>query len=379
LKVIANRAELLALCKRAARLANDASPIEELRGILLEADADTGQVSISATNMEVSLRGQMKAEVREGGSMVLNAKMGVGMLSLLPGEIVALYGQTNNTLLLAGGEAKYLISVLSARGYPVIYLPFPSDTVQVSGIPSMARRTVFAASVDKARAAMQCVNLVFSEDGLRAVSSDGFRIMSVKGEVKGGGVISMLIPAHSLALLAGMCTEEDVFSVGTTGKSIVYMKDNFLFSARRIDGEYINTDALFNACQPQFTILTDGEELYKAVDAVTVLGEGGGPVSLSFEKNTIELSCSSEAGTARGKLDVTPLTGTPAGKFYYATHKLKECLRAMGGTMQLKVSQNGMLLLSTEQVSCLSVAQRAPSSVKTKSAKASRKSEAKAA
>ncbi len=45
MKVIANRAELLTLCKRAARLANDASPVEELRGILLEANADAGQIT----------------------------------------------------------------------------------------------------------------------------------------------------------------------------------------------------------------------------------------------------------------------------------------------------------------------------------------------
>lgn len=364
MKVIINRAELLALCKRAAKLANDASPIEELRGILLEADADTGQISVSATNMEVSLRSQMKADVRESGSLILNAKMGVGMMALLPGEQIALYGRDSNTLLLAGGKAKYTISVLPGRSYPPIKLPFPTDTVQVSGVPSMARRTVFAASDDKARAAMQCVNLIFSENGLKAVSSDGSRIMSAKGEVKGTGAVSMLVPARSLALLAGMCTEEDVFSVGTTGKSIVYMKDNFIFSARRMEGEYINTDALFNACQPLFTILTDGEELYKAVDSVTAFGETGSTVSLRFEKDAIELSCSGETGTANSKLGVIPLAGTPDGTYYYAVHKLKECLRAMGGTMQLKVGKNGVLLLSAEQVSCLSVAQRAPSTVR---------------
>ena len=379
MKVIANRAELLTLCKRAARLANDASPVEELRGILLEANADAGQISVSATNMEVSLRSQMKAEVREDGSLVLNAKMSVGMLSQLPGELIALHSRENNTLLLAGGRARYQIGILPGRGYPPIDLPFPADTVQVSGVPAMARRTVFAASDDKTRAAMQCVNLIFSEDGLKAVSSDGSRIMSAKGETKGGGAVSMMIPARSLALLAGMCTEEDVFSVGTTGKSIVYMKESFLFSARMIDGAYINTDALFSACQPLFTVLTDGEELYRALDSVTALGDGGGTVELHFEPGAIELSCSSETGTARGRLEVIPLTGTPGGTYYYTAHKLKECLRAMGGTMRLNVAQNGVLLLGTEQVSCLNVAKRAPSSVRTEHAVSSGKSKPRAA
>jgi DNA polymerase III sliding clamp (beta) subunit (PCNA family) len=230
LKIIANRAELLALCLTAARLATDVSPLDELCGFLLYADADTGQLSVSATNLEVSLQGRMKADIREGGSLVLNGKMGVGMLSKLPGELVVLCDRPNNTLLLAGGKAKYTLGVLPGRRYPPLELPFPADTVQVSGVPAMARRTVFAASDDKTKMAMQCVNLVFSEDGLKAVSSDGSRVMSVKGETKDTGAISMMIPARSLALLAGMCTDEDVFHVGTTGKSIVYMKENFIFS-----------------------------------------------------------------------------------------------------------------------------------------------------
>ncbi len=375
MKIIANRAELLALCRRAARLANDVSPLEELCGFLLEADADTGQLSVSATNLEVSLQGRIKADIREGGSLVLNGKMGVGMLSKLPGELVVLCDRPNNTLLLAGGKAKYTLGVLPGRRYPPLELPFPADTVQVSGVPAMARRTVFAASDDKTKMAMQCVNLVFSEDGLKAVSSDGSRVMSVKGETKDTGAISMMIPARSLALLAGMCTDEDVFHVGTTGKSIVYMKENFIFSARRMDGEYINTDALFSACKPQFTVLTDGEALYAAVEAVTVLGNGG-VVELAFGQNAIALAYAGEDGSARGRLDVVPLSGTPAGTYYYAADKLKECLKAMGGTMRLQVAERGMLVLGTEQASCLSVAMRGPGAVNPKRSGPARKAAA---
>lgn len=365
MKVIADRMELLALCKRAARLASEAAPMDELKGILLNADAATGQISVSATNMEVSLRSQMKAEVRESGSWIINARLCVGMLSQLPGKVIAMYGQTtNSTLLVAGGQAKYSVSVMPGRRYPPIELPFPDDTVQVSGVPAMSRRTAFAASEDKTRATMQCVNLVFSEDGLKAVSSDGSRIMSAKGDVKGAGAVSMLIPARSLALLAGICTDADIFLVGTTGRNIVFLKEGFIFSARTIDGEYVNTDALFGAYQPQFTVLTDGEALYRALDSVATLGDSSSVVALSFTPDAIELSCTSDSGTARGSLDTIPLTGTPCGQYHYGTEKLKECLRAMGGTMQLKVAQNGALLLGTEQVSCLTLARRAPASAR---------------
>ncbi len=88
----------------------------------------------------------------------------------------------NNTLLLAGGKAKYTLGVLPGRRYPPLELPFPADTVQVSGVPAMARRTFSRRRTIKPKRAMQCVNLVFSEDGLKGVSSDGSRVMSVRAK-----------------------------------------------------------------------------------------------------------------------------------------------------------------------------------------------------
>ena len=36
-----------------------------------------------------------------------------------------------------------------------------------------------------------------------------------------------------------MCDDKDEFRVGTTGKNIVFFKENFLFSARLMEGGYI--------------------------------------------------------------------------------------------------------------------------------------------
>ncbi len=43
-----------------------------------------------------------------------------------------------------------------------------------------------------------------------------------------------------------MCADKDEFRVGTTGKNIVFFKENFLFSARLMEGGYIDTDLLLS-------------------------------------------------------------------------------------------------------------------------------------
>lgn len=365
MKVLANRLELLAICKRASHIASSLSPVEELRGILLEANKAEQMLTATVTNFELSLRCTMKATVKEGGAWVVNAKTLTGMLTLLQGEQVGIHGRENATMLIAGGTCRYLISVLPGRRYPKTEIPFPEDTVQVTGIPALARRTVFAVSDNEATPIMRCVNLAFSQDGLRAVGSDGSRVMSVKGDAKSAGAVSLLVPARSIATLAGMVNDSDSLLVGTTGQAVVFMREGLVFSARLVSGSYINTDGLLQSITPLFTVLTDGEALGRALDTVAVVADVGEKLCFDFQGGAIHLSCTYADGSAKGSLEVIPLSGTPTGSYYYPAKKLIENLRVLSGTLKLQVAANGLLLMENEQASCLQTALRAPSTQET--------------
>lgn len=92
----------------------------------------------------------------------------------------------------------YTIPILSVSNYPRAETPFPEDTVTVKNIPHMAARTIFAASENESKPTMRCVKLVFTSDGLKAVSYDGSRLAAAKGDSKGEASASLLIPAASL-------------------------------------------------------------------------------------------------------------------------------------------------------------------------------------
>lgn len=50
-----NRAELLAAVKHASAIAPADSPLDVLKGVLLEADSADGMLTVTSTNLEVSL------------------------------------------------------------------------------------------------------------------------------------------------------------------------------------------------------------------------------------------------------------------------------------------------------------------------------------
>lgn len=80
-------------------------------------------------------------------------------------------------------------------------------TVKLSGIPAMAQRTVFATAQDNNKPLLKCVNLKFTNVGLRAAGSNGNCIVTAKGDDQSKGDISLLIPATSLGKLARMCAD----------------------------------------------------------------------------------------------------------------------------------------------------------------------------
>ena len=369
----ANRLELLSAARDAERIAPTQSPLDVLQCTYLS--AGDGKVTVAAGNLELSLERRIPAEIEEEGSAVINAGLLSSMLRLMSGETVTLRKQSDTLVSLTGGQTAYELPVLDAATYPRMEIPFPEDTVTVAGIPALTRRTAFAVSTEEEKPLMKCVHLFFSGDGLRAVGSDGYRIAAARGDSKASGSVDMLIPATSLKMLTQLISNKDMLQVGTTGKHIVFLKDDFAFSARLAEGTYFDADQLLGRVKPAFSILTDAETLQRALESVCTVAGRQNRFSVTFQGEHIGMRCESENGVSSAQVDAVPLTGTPAGTFWYSVGKLKDCLQAQTGTMMLELAQNGALLMRTDELVCMQVATREPKAIEVRPVKA--KTEAK--
>ncbi len=363
----ANRLELLSAVRDAERIAPSQSPLEVLQCAFLS--AENGKVTVAAGNLELALERRVAAEITEEGCVVISAELLSNMLRLMDGEIVTFEQKNSSTVSVVCGETAYELSVLDAAQYPRMEIPFPEDTVSVTGIPAMTRRTAFAVSVEEEKPLMKCVHLIFSTDGLRAVGSDGYRIAAAQGDSRASGSVDMLIPATSLEKLTQLIGNKDTLQVGTTGKTVVFLKDDFAFSARLVMGEYFDADQLLRRVTPSFSVLTDAESLRHALESVCTVSGRQNRFSITFQGNRIRMRCESENGASSVEVDVVPLTGTPAGTFWYGLNKLQGCLRAQSGTMTLELAQNGALLMRTDELTCMQIATREPKPIERKPVK----------
>ena len=330
MKFTVNRTELLAAAQNAERIAPRVSTIEILQCAYLQAEQDT--LTVASGNLEIALEQQLPAQIESEGSVVVKAPLLSGMLRLLDGERVT-FQMKNGKLVVSSGNAEYAIPVMDAAQYPRMEIPCPAATVPVSGIPSLTKRTAFAVSEDTTRPMLKCVNLIFGADGLQAVSTDSFRIASAKGDRESRGNISFLVPAASLEKLAGLVSDREKLQVGTTGKTIVFTKENFSFAARIMEGPYLAVSQVLSNLKQQFTVLTDAALLRDTIlQALSVTGTQN-RFSLSFAGNRLTVRCESEYGISETAMDVVALSGEPAGVYWYSPTQLLECLKALNGTL----------------------------------------------
>ena len=288
MKFTVNRTELLAAAQNAERIAPRVSRIEILQCAYLQAEQDT--LTVASGNLEIALEQQLPAQIETEGSVVVKAPLLSGMLRLLDGERVT-FQMKNGKLVVLSGNAEYAIPVMDAEQYPRMEIPCPAATVPVSGIPSLTKRTAFAVSEDTARPMLKCVNLIFGADGLQAVSTDSFRIASAKGDRESRGNISFLVPAASLEKLAALVDNREKLQVGTTGKTIVFTKENFSFAARIMEGQYLAVSQVLSNLKQQFTVLTDAALLRDTIlQALSVTGTQN-RFSLSFARNRLTVRC----------------------------------------------------------------------------------------
>lgn len=362
-----NRAELLTAAKRAANIAPADCPVDVLQGVLLEAEDKS--LSLSATNMETALEQKIPCESKDLDALVVNANLFMQMLERLGGETVELRRNgPGKSLTIKSGEATFHIRVWERGSFPKMEIPFPEDTVQITGIPNMAKRTVFAVGQNSDQPLLKCVNLMFTKDGLKAVGSDGNCVVSAKGDDKSTGNINLLIPAHSLHRLARMCDDKSEFRVGTTGQTIVFFRENFAYSAHLMEGSYIDSDQLIGSLNHSFTVLTDVLDLRNALRSATAIDQSGA-VKMTFKGSKLIFSTSGEDGAGSASLEIIPLTGAPQSVYNYATRQLLGCLASLTGTVTLGIAQGGMLTLSTQDAFYMQVGLRATTAKTKKSVK----------
>jgi len=346
-----NRVIMNEAVKNVAKVAPSNAPMDILNGILIESNEETGEIYLTATNHEVSIHQKIRASVQRSGTMLINSRLLTGMISRLGGELIAMSADNPQCIEVRSGSCAYNIACLPAQNYPKPIMPFPEESVIMTGICSLAKRTAFAVSTETYKPAMQCVQVKLKNNAVHAVALDGNRIILIKDDAEHKEQREFLIPGRALQLLASISSDDDVFEVGDIGNEIVFVRGDMIFTIRKLHtGTFINTTALIKQIKPVYFAVTDVFRMREALDIISVSTSAGGkkePINIAFGDGEIIVRCTGDHITSSTSLAANVTAQTESAGFFYDGSALLKLFQIVKGRMKISLDSKGFMMIKT--------------------------------
>ena len=365
MKFTVQRENILAQAIRAYKVTPRKHVMPQLNGIHIEAFAKHNALRLTATDLDMSIRVSLHSNVEHSGAVIVDAKLLIEMLTKLPGDKVDIELINENSLRVSSGVTNFSISVLSGAEYPKIEMPLPGETITVANISALLNSTVFAASKESigatARPQLCCVNLIIDADGIRATASDGYCIVETLGDRDCKGNFTMLISAKAAGTLASLANNRDVFELGVTGegagKTASFFDGSLLFTARLVNGEFIDIGNIFSNFSAVTTVKVDVNKLQELVANVAAVATEATQMEISVGNEKLTLRCVTENGRAEASLSV-PSAKSSETVFYCSPKRITDYLKTHKGTLTLEFAKTGMLVMRCGNSRYLQVGER---------------------
>ncbi|MBA2460675.1 MAG: DNA polymerase III subunit beta [Actinobacteria bacterium] len=310
MRITCSRDELVAKLGVVSRAVSTRGTVQVLSGILVS--ADEAGLLLAATDMELSLRTMLEAEVEGDGAVVIPGKLLVDLARLLPErEVTIEYRPEEGVAQITSGSASYRLNTYGAEDFPRL----PPVEAQLHAIDRDALletvdRVARSASRDESRPVLTGILVRFEAGKLVMVATDSYRL-SVKETELGATApeLEAIIPARALQELArlssGGMTGSDTVELGVHENHVVFGTGDAWLTTRRIDGQFPNYRQLLpESFEVELSIARS--ELYDVVRRVAVLAQRNSPLRLRFTEGELTVSAQTQdVGEAKESMPVS--------------------------------------------------------------------------
>jgi DNA polymerase III subunit beta len=283
--------------------------VQILAGIYLRAVG--GQLALSSTDMEISLRVALDARVEDEGAVVVPGRLLVDIARLLPsGEVTIAHRAEESVVEVECGSASYRLHTYAAEDFP--RLPEIDDatafTVDRDVFVDTVARVSRSASRDESRPVLTGVLVRFEGEKLVMAATDSYRLSVKETSLPQGPgrEVEAIVPARALAELARIAQpgEPGTLQIGVQENQVVFGIDDVWLTARRIDGQFPNYKQLLpESFEAEITI--PREDLLEVVRRTSVMAQRKSPLRLRFEDGQLTISAQTQdIGEARESLPI---------------------------------------------------------------------------
>lgn len=282
-----------------------------LANVLLQADAETNQVSLTAFDLSLGIRTSFSAEVIEGGAIALPAKLLVDITSRLPeGEITLDDESGDNTgegivVTLKPKSGKYQVRAMGAEEFPELPIIDSSEAIQLTtaALIEGLKGSLFATSADETKQVLTGVHLTVKQDTLEFAATDGHRlaVLETANErpLESNEQLEVTVPARALRELQRMLahsSSEEAVSLYLDQGQIVFAWQNQRLTSRTLEGQYPAYRQLIPR-QFERQVVLERRQFISTLERIAVLADQKNnivKVSIDNANQEITLSCEAQ-------------------------------------------------------------------------------------
>jgi DNA polymerase-3 subunit beta len=277
-----------------------------LSNVLFEAKEDG--VWISGTDLDVSVRVKVPAEIREPGNLTAPGKKLQEITRELPDQPVEVT-TIGEQIELQCGRSHFKLNGLPADEFPKLPVVDFSEGLRVGGqdLNSLIQHTSFAVSTEESRPILNGVLWELRDGEMNMVATNGHRLarMGVKVEATGTPSEDLIVPPAALTQVQRLFEDDSTIEVARGDNHLGFRAASTEVYTRLIEGTYPNYDQVIPRDNDK-TATVDKKILASAVKRMAVVAsDQTHRIRMKFEPGRVHLSVlTPDLGEGRDELEI---------------------------------------------------------------------------
>ena len=282
------------------------STIPVLSNILIESIGENN-IRIVGTDLDVTIRCEAEADIKQSGSMCIQARKLFDIVRLLDDADVHFKKDENEWVKLNCGRSNFRLAGVSKDTFPEVP-SFKSAPMKLSAeiFNHFIHNTAFAITNEQSRFTLSGAKFVIDGSTAKMVTTDGHRLAYIEKKLPGTETETMdaLIPKKALLELVKIARDaKGEVSFGEDPNHIYFEVEGRLLITRKLSGTFPNYEMVIPKDNDKVATF-DADEMKTAIRRVSLMAdERTRSVRLTIKPNEIEIGAqSSEEGEASEKV-----------------------------------------------------------------------------
>jgi DNA polymerase-3 subunit beta len=348
MEISVSRQDLLRELSATQSVVERKTTIPILSNFLLEAGPGEGdatdRLTITATDLDQSIRTSCAAKVKKPGACTIPARKLFDYVKLLPDGDISIKLMENHWVQIRSGRSNTKMVGMARANFPQVP-EFPETgltQLSAASIKGMISKTIFAISNEESRYTLNGALLILKAESLSMVATDGHRLAHIEKTGESlqniSGEKKTLIPRKALAELQSLLadSEGEALDFYDDEHTLFFRLGHRVLTTRKLTGQFPNYEAVLPRDNNKFVVVRS-EELMGSIQRVAQFAdERSGAIKIRLEQNEMKISSSStESGESEDTIE-SPYSFDPIVVGFNSTY-LIDFLKAVGSSGEVRL------------------------------------------